>query len=133
MKFQCCSFDDFSKQVRAEGKEIVMFGAGVLGQIIMPQILRKYELLPLVRCYLDNEKFKWGDSIDLFGRNVSINAPDYLKECGNHTVILLNVSRYADVIAQLQEMNCTEEMYCYIAPMMCIYNFSSGVSKGKPI
>ena len=133
MKLQCCSFDDFSKQLRVGRKEIVMFGAGVLGQIIMPQILRKYDFLPLVKCYLDNEKSKWGGSINLFGKNVPINSPDYLKECDNNTVILLNISRYSDVIVQLQEMNCTEGMDCYITPMMCIYNFSSGVSKGEPI
>ena len=39
MRLQCCSFDELNKKIRKGNCEIVMFGAGVLGQVTMPQIL----------------------------------------------------------------------------------------------
>ena len=44
MKLQCCSFDELNKKIRDGNHEIVMFGAGVVGQVTMPQILLKYDL-----------------------------------------------------------------------------------------
>ena len=132
MKLQCCSFDEFNEKIRAGNNEIVMFGAGVLGQVTMPQILLKYELLSFIRCYVDNDQAKWGSSIELFGNSVPVNSPSFLENCNKNTVILLNISRFSDVIEQFQGMECTEEMECYITPMMCIYNFCPGTSNGEP-
>ncbi len=132
MKLLCCSFEELNKKIREGHHEIVMFGAGVLGQVTMPQILLKYGLLPFIRCYLDNDKAKWGSRIELFGRSVPVNSPSFLEKCKKNTVILLNISRFPDVIEQLQGMQCTEEMECYITPMLCIYNFCSSPSKGEP-
>lgn len=133
MKLQCCSFDALSNKVREGNHNIVMFGAGVLGQVTIPQILFKYNLLPFIRCYLDNDQAKWGSSINLFGRMFPVNSPSsFLKSCNKNTIILLNISRLSDVIEQLQGMECTKEMECYITPMMCSYNFCSDPSKGEP-
>lgn len=133
MRLRCSSFDDFRQEVKNGNKEIVMFGAGVLGRITMPQILKKHQLLTFVKCYLDNNESKWGSEIDLFGRKVLVKSPECLVECGDNTIILLNVSRYADVLHQLREMDGTEDMDCYITAMMCIYNFCSDTSGGSPI
>lgn len=132
MRLQCCSFDELNKKIRKGNCEIVMFGAGVLGQVTMPQILSKYDLLSSVRCYLDNDKAKWGSSIELFGESFLVNPPSFLENCDRHTVILLNISRFSVVLEQLQRMECTKKMECYITPMMCIYNFCSDISKGEP-
>ena len=61
-----------------------------------------------------------------------MNPPSFLENCDRHTVILLNISRFSVVLEQLQRMECTKKMECYITPMMCIYNFCSDISKGEP-
>lgn len=132
MKLQCCSFDELNQKIRVGNHEIVLFGAGVLGQVTMPQILLKYDLLPFVRCYLDNDKAKWGSRIELPGKSIPVNPPSFLANCKKDTVIFLNISRFPEVLKQLQEMRGTEEMECYITPMLCIYNFCSAPSKGEP-
>lgn len=109
MKLQCCSFDDLNKKIRESNNEIVMFGAGVLGQVTMPQILLRYNLLSSIKCYLDNDKTKWGSSIELFGKSFLVNSPSFLENCNENTVILLNVSRFSDVMEQLQGMECTKK------------------------
>ncbi|MXP74702.1 hypothetical protein GN277_04710 [Lachnospiraceae bacterium WCA-9-b2] len=80
MKLQCCSFDELNKKIRDGNHEIVMFGAGVLGQVTMPQILLKYDLLPFIRCYLDNDKTKWGSRIELFGKSFPVNSPSFFRK-----------------------------------------------------
>lgn len=133
MRLHCSSFSELGNRIEYRKSRIVMFGAGVIGQITMPQILSKYGLLTYVDCYLDNDSDKWGGYIDVMEMHVPINSPEYLKECGENTVILLNISRYSDVVIQLQKMDCTEKMDCYIIPMMCIHNFCSEKSRGEPI
>lgn len=132
MKFKCCSFQEMSRDISVNKKKIIMFGAGVIGQITAPEILKKYELLQYLECYLDNNSVKWGDYIDVYGKSYEIKSPQYLTECTNDIVVFINISRFADVVEQLKQMTCTEKMTAYIMPMMCIHNWCSEKSVGTP-
>ena len=123
----------FYKKTNVEKKNIIMFGAGVLGQITMPQILFQYDLLDLVKCYIDNDSSKWGTNVNIFGREIPVFSPEVLNDYDNDTVILLNISRFSGVLKQLESMECKKDMDCYITGMMCIYNFCSSLSKGSPL
>lgn len=133
MKLRCCSFEDFARKVKADSRNIVMFGAGAIGQVSMPQILLRFGIDTSVICYLDNDCSKWGSRIEFFGRSVPVKSPEFLNDCNEDTIILLNISRFSEVIAQLSAMECTKDMECYIAPMMLIHNFSSAPSSGCPL
>ena len=132
MKFKCCSFQEMSKDITHDKKRIIMFGAGVIGQITVPEILKKYGLIQYLECYLDNNSAKWGGYITVEGKGYEIKSPQYLLECGKDTVIFINISRFAEVIEQLEQMACTQEMTVYIMPMMCIHNWCLEKSVGKP-
>ena len=110
-----------------------MFGAGAIGQVTAPAILKELDILQFVDCYLDNSEGKWGDKLSACGVEFEIKSPQYLESCPARTVIILNISRFADVIVQLEKMDCTEQMECYIMPMMLIHNFCSCASSGKAI
>lgn len=133
MKLKCCNWDEFEKEVNNAGARIVMFGAGAIGQISTPEILHDRGLLKYVDCYLDNNVSKWGTGIEVCGERFEVRSPEYLKECPPHMIILLNISRFSEVIRQLNEMSCTENMECYVMPMMLIHNFCTEKSKGNPV
>lgn len=133
MRLKCCSFSEFVERVRENRSKIVMFGAGVIGQVTAPEIIRMHGLLPYVECYIDNDREKWGTTISVHGRELPVCPPEQLKYCENGTVILLNVSRFSDVVDQLEKMPCTRGMDCYIMPMMCIHNFCLHKSDGKAV
>ena len=133
MKLRCLSLHDIFQDVRDNKRKIVMFGAGVIGQITVPEILREHDLLDYIDCYIDNDVNKWDSVISLYGRNFQIKSPEYLLHCGSQTVIFVNISRYTEVVEQLKGMQCTENMLCYIMPMVCIHDLCSKESTGVPI
>lgn len=133
MKISCCSFEELAKAILANEKKIVMFGAGVIGQITTPEILKEYNILQYLDCYLDNDKEKWGDFVELESGKYEIKSPEYLSQCTRNTVILINISRFAEVKDQLDKMECTYNMTAYIMPMMCIHNMCSNESGGSPV
>ncbi len=133
MKLICCSFEKMKDDICRAGSRIVMFGAGVIGQVTAPEILNDYGLLENVDCYLDNNQNLYGTMISVKDREYEIKSPSYLKTCSMDTVVILNISRYADVFVQLNNMECTKDMKCYIMPMMLIHNFCSSVSEGDAI
>lgn len=132
MRLKCCSFVDMAEDIKKNKKKIVMFGAGVVGQITVPEIIKTYDLGGFLDCYLDNNSSKWGDYIFVEESKYEIKSPQYLLECGNNTVIFINISRFAEVIEQLEQMDCTKDMTTYIMPMMCIHNWCSKKSIGNP-
>lgn len=130
MKLECCNFDVFSKRILADNKRLVLFGAGAIGSVVTPEILKEWKLLGNVDYYLDNDKSKWGKRIEIYEKKIIIQSPEYLERCPRDTIIILNISRFSDVVEQLEHMECTREMTCYIMPMMLIHNFCLNESEG---
>lgn len=133
MILKCSSFDEMRQFILRGKYKIVMFGAGVVGQVTVPEILASYGLVPYIDCYIDNDDKKWNDDIEILGRKLKINSPAYLKGCAKDTVLLINISRFAEILRQLEAMECTKNMAAYIMPMMCIHNFCSESSEGEPV
>lgn len=131
MKMRCLDFESLSKDIQNNNNKIVMFGAGVVGGIIAPQILNRYEILSYVDCYIDNDSTRWGSKLKICGREIQINSPKYLDECDSNTVIMLNISRYSGALDQLRNMSATQNMICYIFPMLCVHNYCLSESHGE--
>lgn len=127
LELKCCDFTEFAKRIKRDDKKIVMFGAGVIGQVVAPTILNQLNLLEYVNCYVDNDTTKCGTIIKTNEKEFPVFSPDYLKQCGDSVIVLLNISRYSTVIEQLNKYSTDFE--CYIMPMMLINNFSLEKSK----
>lgn len=133
MRIRCCSIEEMKTEITKNDKKIVMFGAGAIGQVITPEILKSQGVLSYVDCYLDNSKAKWGDYIEAGGSFYEVKSPMYLESCASNTIILLNISRFPDVIRQLEGMPCTKGMTCFVMPMMLIHNFCTNASQGNVV
>lgn len=133
MQLECCKFEILAKKVKEKNSKIILFGAGAIGNVVTPEILDELGILQYVDCYLDNDKTKWGTEIAACEKHFVVKSPDYLDECPKETVILLNISRFSDVMEQLELMKCTACMTCYIMPMMLIHNYCTGKSGGEDV
>lgn len=133
MFLRCCSFEQMAEDIRITNKKIIMFGAGVIGQVTTPEILKENDVIQYLDCYLDNDSKKWSTYINLNGNRYLVRSPEYLNECDDNTVILINISRFAEVKEQLDSIKCTQNMTAYIMPMMCIHNMCSDISLGSPV
>jgi hypothetical protein len=131
MRLTCDSFEELKRVVFSTGCRIIMFGAGAIGQVTTPEILRNLDLLPFVDCYIDNNNAIWGTFIEACGESFQVRSPAYLESCGKESIILLNISRFPDVLRQLEGMSCTKDMICFVMPMMLIHNYCSRESQGN--
>lgn len=133
MILKCTSFEQMNKEIVEHDMSIVVFGAGVIGTVTVPEVLRQYDLLNRVLFYVDNSCSMQGQRVDAANKTIDIKTVDSLMSVEENTAIIIAVSRYTDVLEQLNSMQCTENMTGYLMPMMCIHNFCSGISEGTPV
>lgn len=134
MILKCCKFNVFAKKIIEGNQRLILFGAGAIGGVIVPQLLKELHIFQYVDCYVDNDTTKWNTTVEVCGKTLEVRAPEYIRSCqSDNTVILLNISRYSDVIEQLEQMECAKNMVCYSMPMMLIHNFCSNKSEGTAL
>jgi len=124
------SFENMASQIKQDKRKIVIFGAGLIGTVTTPAILKKYHLEAVISFYIDNDQTKCGETVRINNRIYDVFSFDRLRhECGENLIILIAVSRFSDVVGQLQQLENLQNAVCYIVPMLCISNFSSSKEK----
>lgn len=130
MKLKSGSFAGMAKDIVTDDNRIVIFGTGVVGSTVTPEIIKQYGLGDRIECCIDNDKNRWGSTIEICGRDITIFSPDVLRQYGNNITVLITISRYHSVLEQLEQMKGTEDFSCYIIPAMCVKNFHNEGGKG---
>lgn len=133
MILKCMSFDEMQREIVEQNLSIVIWGAGVIGMVTTPEILKQYDLLKRIAFYIDNSQGGKGHEITIYNRTVEIKSVDVLEDVAENTVLIIAASRYAEILGQLEQMACAKDLVCYIMPMMCIHNFCGGTSAGEPV
>ena len=112
MKKVICSFEQLSNI----NNNIIFFGAGVIGQVIAPEMIENYGIGDKIDCYIDNDSTKWNTIIRVKDKQLEVKSHEYLNQCDKNSIIIINISRYAQVLEQLEQMECTKEMTAIIMP-----------------
>ena len=60
MILKCTSFEQMSEEIIKQNRSVVIFGAGVIGTVTAPEVLKQQGLLARVRFYIDNNSKMWG-------------------------------------------------------------------------
>lgn len=116
MLLKCTSFEEMRREISERDMSIVVFGAGVIGMVTVPEILRQYDLLGRVDFYIDNSPSAWERKIVFEDRVLDIKPVDQLRNMGKNTAVLIAVSRYAEILAQLEQMPHEVYISYYIIP-----------------
>ena len=114
MILKCTSFEEMSREITERNQSIIIFGAGVIGTVTVPAILRQYHLLQRVLFYADNNRRQQEVKMIFSDWTVEIKSVEELENIKSNAVIIMAVSRYAEVLNQLEQMTCTEDMICYL-------------------
>ena len=133
MKIRCCDFYKFSSDIKTDNKRIMLWGTGLIGRIIAPEILEQNGLMDSVDGFLDNEQSKWGESISVKGRDIKIFPPSKLKEIDEKTVLIITISRFAEVVRQAEDLLGNRKLDCYVLPMLLAHNYCMDRSSGQPL
>lgn len=124
------SFAAMANDIKRNDNNIIIFGTGVVGSTVTPEIVNEYGLSDRVDYCIDNDKTRWNTKISMFGRDVLIKSPEILSNCKNGVTILITISRYQSAYEQLVNMELSDKFSCYIIPAMCVENFHNDEKKG---
>lgn len=124
------TFYGMAQDIISSRSKVVIFGTGVIGSTVIPEILNEYNILDNIICCVDNDKSRWNTYIYMCGIKIPILSPDILENLDGNVTVLITISRFIGVFEQLNDMIGTENHSCYIIPAMCIENFHNDEKKG---
>lgn len=130
MKLKTGTFAGMAKDINDNNSKIVIFGIGVIGSTVTPEILKALGLNDRIAFCIDNDRTRWNSTINICGREVKIHSPEMLKKCSGNFTVLITISRYYSALEQLKQLEETKEFSCYIVPAMCVNNFHNNGGKG---
>lgn len=119
------TFNGMAQDVINSQSKIVIFGTGVVGSTITPEILREYNLVDRIICCIDNDKTRWNTHIQICEKTVEILSPEVLKKLDGNITVLISISRYSSAYEQINNMKGTDKCSCYIVPSLCINSFKA--------
>ncbi len=119
MKKIKASFDQFASRVLETEQNIVLFGAGAIGRILIPYLCQEYGLEDRVLCYIDNNPDKQGGNIKLVKKSVPVYSPEYFCQLPVHSfVVLITNGDFYPVLEQLEAIEALQETEVYLAAVM---------------
>ncbi len=113
------SIADFAARVRETGKEIVIYGAGVIGQTVAPYWLGEYQLIDRVLYYVDADTHKQIKFVTLQYRQVPIRSLEALHEAAD-CVLLVTASAFDPIVRALEKVDCLKDTEIYFLPVMLL-------------
>lgn len=128
MKLKNADYDTLSKKIKSEDKRIIVYGAGMIGQIIIPHLIGNYDLINHLDCFIDADKRKKGRKISVCGNEYCITTPDYLETIGENYIILITNSKFYPIVRFLDGIENLNNIEGYIIPMMQIYELKKAES-----
>lgn len=109
---------DFAERIKKEQKKIIIYGAGMIGQVVVPSILQQYGLENTVLCYVDRDKSKIGQSIEVGNIDYEIKPPEILYGVKDDIIILVTNSNYYPIIQFLDSIEFLNDVVTFILPIM---------------
>ena len=121
MQLRNTDYTSLVKKVKENNSRIIVYGAGMIGQIIVPYLVRKYNLYSHIDCFIDTDKRKKGQKIYIDNYIYEIKNTDYLEENKDNQIILITNSKYSKVLEFLDNIQTLESTDGYIVPIMQLH------------
>lgn len=121
-------YQDFAEKVRRENKKLVIYGAGMIGQVVLPSILLQYNLGCKVLYYVDRDKSKSEQSIKVGAVSCEIKSPDVLLDVEDDVVIIVTNSNFYSIIEFLDSVEALNEIDTFIFPIMQLTELKCAVN-----
>ena len=116
------SFDKIREYVNKKETPVVIYGAWMIGQIIMTYIVVEYGIVDKLLFYVDGDSKKQNETIHIGNRNIEIKSLDVLPDIPKDAVILITTSNYTGVISMLNTIEELRENIVAIIPVILALN-----------
>lgn len=118
MNLKRAAYQELAKSIRERNSRVFIYGAGMIGQIVVPYIIDTYQLHDYVECYVDMDARKVGRSVIIGIYEYEIKPPEVLKGISPNSVILITNSKFYSVLDFLDGIQALSDVDCYIVPVM---------------
>lgn len=122
MILQCSNYTEMAKKIRNENKSVIVYGAGMIGTVLIPYILQEYQLTEHCLFFVDSDSQKQGKKVKVGVNEYEIKKPDALKHITNNVVILITNSNYSSVIRMLDNIHQLDCVTGYVIPIIQTLN-----------
>lgn len=121
MKLRNSDYQSFVKRIKKNSSKLIIYGAGMIGQIIVPYLVREYDLYDAIDCFIDIDKRKCGQKISIDGYLYETRTPEYLEGYHRNVVILITNSKFYPILNFLDGIETLDCIEGYILPMMQLH------------
>lgn len=135
MRLKNLRYAELAEKIKREQKRIIVYGAGVIGQIVVPDVMKKFGLVQNLLFFVDADPSKQTERIEIGDRNFEIKSIEALRKyckADKNIVLLITNSRLCHVIKSLDEMEELDETETYIIPIMQIQELTDAQNE-EPI
>jgi hypothetical protein len=113
-------YNTLSKEIMDKNKRIIVYGAGMIGQIIIPYLINEYDIGGYLECFIDADIRKKGSLVSISGKGYPITTPDYLETIDQNHILLITISKCYPIIRFLDGIENLNNIEAYIIPIMQI-------------
>lgn len=118
-------YSEMAEKIKKDGSHIIIYGSGMIGQIVVPYLIEQYGLCRYVSCYVDMDSRKQGRTIKVGAYEYVVESPDILHCAKGNIVLFITNSNFYGIIDFLDRIPALENAEGYIIPIMQIYEHKS--------
>lgn len=112
------SKEKLAEYIKQNNTKIIVYGAGMIGKIIVPYYLVSHNLLDNIDCYVDSDKKKQGNHETINRKIIKICPVEKLDDVEDNTIILITNSNFSSVIPFLDSIPNLDKKDAAIIPVM---------------
>ncbi len=116
-------YAELAAKIKKEHKEILVYGAGMIGQIVVPDVIERFGLERQMGFYVDADSRKQGSRIAIGGTRYEVKTVADLREyCdrNKNEVLLITNSHFYSVVEELDTIIELEDIEAYLVPVIQI-------------
>ncbi len=118
MNLKLTCYQELAQRIKENNSRIFVYGAGMIGQIVVPYLAETYQLNDHIECYVDMDRRKTGKKITIGNSEYEIRTPEVLNNVSGSVVVLVTNSKFFSVLNYLNQIDSLKDADCYIIPMM---------------
>lgn len=112
------TYENMADKIKKSGKRIIVYGAGMIGHVLVPYLIEKFSLQDNLLFFIDGDKNKQGNYIEIGEKSYLVKSPDELTKLSLDTVLLITNSNYAQIIRMLDGIENLNNVEAYIIPIL---------------
>ncbi len=122
------NYKNLIEDIKKTNTKIIIYGAGMIGQVIVPYLIKEYKLYEYVDCFVDIDSHKIGKTIIVDDFKYEIKSTDYLNIISADHVILITNSNFSPVVNFLDGIKNLNDINGYIIPMIQLQEIENSES-----